>query len=276
MEDEKNNKNIENTVETEIKSNTNKDEKNQTNMENNDKTDMNKSTQTANDYKNTQNKEKKSTKTDKIVITIVIVLCSILTCLLILFGIMVVENAADKPIIYLYPENESEITVKLGNPEKLSCSYPKYEEEGWTVTAKPNGDLTYLKTGRKLYSLYWEGKDTIKAKTKEGFIVKGEDVANFLEEKLEILGLNAIEAEEFIVYWLPKMEKNKYNYVRFATIEEINEYMPLEFSKEPDTLIRVFMQFKALNNYQKVPEQKLTTPERKGFVAVEWGGTELK
>ena len=35
----------------------------------------------------------------------------------------------------------------------------------------------------------------------EGFVVKGEDSAAFLEEKLEILGLNYKEAEEFIIYW---------------------------------------------------------------------------
>ena len=54
---------------------------------------------------------------------------------------------------------------------------------------------------------------------KEGFIVKGEDTAKFLEEKLEILGLNEREAEEFIIYWLPKLEANKYNYIRFASVE---------------------------------------------------------
>ena len=58
-------------------------------------------------------------------------------------------------------------------------------------------------------------------------------------------------------------------------MEEINEYMPIEFSKEPDTLIRVLMEYKGLDEYIEVPEQKLETPTREGFVAVEWGGTEI-
>ena len=37
-----------------------------------------------------------------------------------------------------------------------------------------------------------------------------------------MLGLNDREAEEFIVYWLPKLEENKYNLIRFETAEEIN------------------------------------------------------
>ena len=180
-----------------------------------------------------------------------------------------------KPIIYLYPEKEIAVSVKLGSPEKLTCSYPKYEN-GWNVIASPDGTLVDTNTGRKLYSLYWEGLDDGKYNLEEGFVVKGDETIEFLEEKLEILGLNEFEAEEFIVYWLPKLESNKYNYIRFATMEEINKNMPLEFSVEPDTIIRVLMQYKMLDEPIEVKEQELVTPERNGFVAVEWGGSELK
>ncbi len=184
-------------------------------------------------------------------------------------------SAGEKPIIYIYPEQETKVSVTVGRPENLTHTYPKYEES-WEVIAKPNGDLVDCKTGRNLYALYWEGIDTSKSEIKEGFIVKGSETIEFLEEKLEILGLTEREAEEFIVYWLPKLQENKYNYVRFATMEEINEKMPLEFSVKPDTLIRVLMEFKGLEEYIEIPEQKLETPERKGFVVVEWGGTEIR
>ena len=186
----------------------------------------------------------------------------------------VLSSSTAKPIIYLYPEEETEISVKLGNPELITTSYPKYEN-GWNVIASPDGTLVDIETNRTLYSLYWEGKGTAECDLTEGFCIKGEDTISFLEEKLAILGLNEREAEEFIIYWLPKMESNKYNYIRFASLEEINEYMPLEFSVEPDTLIRVLMQFKALEKPIEVREQVLEMPERNGFVAVEWGGTEL-
>lgn len=180
-----------------------------------------------------------------------------------------------KPIIYLYPEKTEEITIKLGYPEKITCSYPKYEDE-WSVIANPDGTLKEIKTGKNLYSLYWEGIGTAKTNMQEGFIIKGEDSAEFLEEKLVILGLTEREAEEFIIYWLPKLESNKYNYIRFASLEEINQYMPLDFSVKPDSLIRVLMQFKGLDEPIKVEKQKLETPKRNGFVAVEWGGSEIK
>ena len=179
-----------------------------------------------------------------------------------------------KPIIYLYPEQETEIEVKLGKPEKISCSYPKYDNS-WKVKASPNGDLVDLKTGTNLYALYWEGKEDEKTKeVKEGFVVKGENTAQFLEEKLEMLGLNDKERNEFIIYWLPKLEKNKYNLIRFQTQEEIEEDMPLEITPKPDTVIRVMMEYKGLEKPIEIQEQKLQTPKRTGYVAVEWGGTE--
>lgn len=185
------------------------------------------------------------------------------------------EISIDKPVIYLYPIEETEVTVKVGNPQNLTHTYPKYENE-WRVLAKPNGDLKDLKTGRNLYALYWEGISTIEPNMKEGFVVKGEDTIKFLEEKLEILGLNEREAEEFIVYWLPKLESNKYNFIRFQTEEEINNNMPLEITPKPDTVIRILMEFKGIEEPIQMQEQKLSTPQRKGFTVVEWGGTEIK
>ena len=182
------------------------------------------------------------------------------------------ENQIDaKPIIYLYPTEETQVNVQLGYKEKITCSYPKYTT-GWNVIAQPNGDLKDIDTNKNLYSLYYESDNVVEFKVeKDGFIVKGEDSAEFLEEKLKILGLTDREAEEFIIYWLPKLEANRYNYIRFATKEEIEANMPLTITPEPDTTIRILMEYKGLENPIEVEEQRLETPERKGFVAVEWG-----
>lgn len=225
-------------------------------------------------YKNDDewNALKKNKNKASVFLAFCIVMAIILFILSIITGI--VRNFAAKPIIYIYPEVETEISVKLGKPEKITCSYPRYEGE-WKVKASTNGNLVDLKTGRNLYCLYWEGINTNSSKIKKGFVVKGEDTAKFLEEKLEILGLNEREAEEFIIYWLPKMERNNYNYIRFETMEEINKNMPLEIEPSPDTLIRVMMEFKGLRNPIDVENQILEKAERNGYTVVEWGGTEL-
>ena len=182
---------------------------------------------------------------------------------------------ADKPVIYLYPEKETDINVKLTDKNRLTCTYPKYVS-GWNVTARPDGSLTDIATGRELYSLYYECKNKVDFGTeREGFVVRGEDSASFLEEKLAVLGLSEREAEEFIIYWLPKLEANEYNYIRFAEDDEINENMPLEITPAPDKIIRVLMVFKGLDSPIKVTEQKLIPQSRTGYTVVEWGGTEI-
>ena len=183
-------------------------------------------------------------------------------------------NSEWKPIIYLFPEKEQEVTIKVNHPENFNVTYPKYDKE-WKVIAKPDGTLID-QSGRNYYSLYWESKQNKKNPIKEdGFVIKGEDTTKFLEEKLMILGLNEKEAQEFIIYWLPILEKNKYNYIRFQTMDEINSNMKLSINPKPDTLIRIRMEYKPLTKKIKVKEQKLKEIQRHGFTVVEWGGTNI-
>ena len=71
------------------------------------------------------------------------------------------------------------------------------------------------------------------------------------------------------------MEKNKYNYIRFETKEEIDNYMPLEINPKPDSIIRIVMDYKPLNEKIDVIEQELIPQERHGYSVIEWGGTEI-
>ena len=196
--------------------------------------------------------------------------------LLLIGGASLFEYVIDaKPIIYLYPTEQTEVTVKLGNPQNLTHTYPKYADK-WQVIAQPNGDLTDIQTKRSLYALYWEGINHNQPDMKTGFVVKGEDTISFLEEKLAVLGLNEREANEFIIYWLPRLESSPYNLIYFKTIAEQDKNMPLYISPKPDTVIRVMMAFKNLNAPIEVEEQVLPeTPQRNGFTVVEWGGTDL-
>ena len=226
------------------------------------------------------------------VIAVIVLSCLFVTILLILLMISiffpstfrtVVDPYRDpyhygpgekKPIIYIYPEEDMNVSISVSNPENFTTTYPKYED-GWEVKALTDGTLID-KNGKSYYALYWEGKQKNISKVKEdGFVIKGEDTAEFLEEKLEILGLNYKEKNEFIMYWLPKMENNKYNYIRFETMEEINENMELFITPKPESLIRVRMDYKPLDKKIKVKEQELTTPERTGYTVVEWGGVEI-
>ena len=178
-----------------------------------------------------------------------------------------------KPVVYLYPEEETQVTVTLDLDGTLTSTYPDYGD-GWTVTAQPDGTLTDPETGRTYYCLFWEGIIDRQFALSTGFCVAGADTAAFLEDALAQLGLTEREANEFIIYWLPRMEGNPYNLISFQT-DAYTESAGLTIDPAPDTLIRVFMAWKGLDGPVEVEPQTLTAPERTGFTAVEWGGAEL-
>lgn len=198
-----------------------------------------------------------------------------LVCMLVLGGCgpKRVEVPAAKPVIYLYPEEERSVTVELAVDGALTCTYPACEN-GWAVTAAPDGTLTDA-AGQTYNYLYWEGDLRTEYDFSTGFCVPGADTAAFLEEALSVLGLTRREANEFIVYWLPRMEGNAYNLISFQTTA-YTDAAALTITPRPDTLIRVFMAWKPLKEAVDLPTQVLTAPSREGFTAVEWGGTEVE
>ena len=177
-----------------------------------------------------------------------------------------------KPVIYLYPEEVTDVTVELDYVGELTCTYPAYRD-GWHVTAHPDGTL-YDESGQEYYCLYWEGSDQCWTMD-EGFCVAGADTAAFLEDALEKLGLNRREANEFLIYWLPLMDDNPYNLICFQDAA-YTDAAKLDISPAPDTVIRVFMTWKPLEKAVEIAPQTLTAPERTGFTVVEWGGGEVK
>ena len=195
-----------------------------------------------------------------------------LACLLALCGCIRDRTVSAKPVIYLYPEEETRVTVKLDYNGQLTCTYPAYEK-GWTVTASPDGTLTD-EAGKQYNYLYWEGTDRIRYDFSQGFCVAGANTAAFLEEALAQLGLTRREANEFIVYWLPQMESNPYNLISFQG-EAYTSHARLSIAPAPDTLLRVFMAWKPLESPVEVEPQLLTAPERSGFTAVECGGARV-
>ena len=183
-----------------------------------------------------------------------------------------------KPVIYLYPEQETKVNVQLTFNGTLTSTYPTLPPEGWTVTAQPDGTLTD-EEGRSYRYLFWEGVADVDWKQDSGFLVKAEDAREFLEQSLTQLGLNELEQNDFITYWLPKLEKNGESFVTFAA-EQYTDNAVLTVTPKPDSVLRVQMLISKVDDsnraaFQKLPEQELPRFEREGFVLVEWGGTDL-
>ena len=67
------------------------------------------------------------------------------------------EQGDAKPVIYLYPEQETTVSVSLDYAGTLTATYPAYED-GWRVTAEPDGTL-YDESGNEYSYLFWEGEN---------------------------------------------------------------------------------------------------------------------
>ncbi len=177
-----------------------------------------------------------------------------------------------KPVIYLYPEEETAVTVTLDYSGQLTCTYPAYDD-GWTITAKPDGTLTDA-DGQTYSYLYWEGVSDTEYDLSQGFCVPGADTAAFLENALARLGLTRREANEFIIYWLPRMACNPYNLITFQR-DVYTDHAVLHITPEPDSVLRVFMAWKPLESAIDIPAQEFSPFDRTGFAVVEWGGSEI-
>mgnify|MGYP001743908770 FL=1 len=195
------------------------------------------------------------------------------------------EVLDEKPVVYVYPEEEQGLTMTIDVKGTLDMVYPAPErqvqtEEGtrasWTISAAPDGTLTDA-SGRSYPYVFWEGP--VRQDTPErGFIVAREDVVPFLEEKLGQLGLSDKEAADFITYWAPRIRANEYTFVSFDA-SSYAQQVTYSFADEagapvePYTFIRVFMTIRAADANEEVTPQVFgPTPTRSGFTVVEWGG----
>lgn len=172
-----------------------------------------------------------------------------------------------KPVIYLYPTEETQVNVKLG--ATITKSEPVYNN-GWQVMAKPNGELTF---GDKIYqSLYWEGTGQDYPIVNQGFVVAKADLERTLKEQVAKLGLNDKESADFMAFWLPKMPKTAYTRLTWFGTKDINRLAPLTITPKPDTVIRIFLDFQGLNQKIDLKPQVLSAIPRQGFTVIEWGG----
>ena len=197
-----------------------------------------------------------------------------LVSILVLAGCNPDKNVDAKPVIYLYPETTTEVSVKLEYQGELNCTYPEYKD-GWHVLAQPDGTITDIETQKEYSYLFWEGLSEVKYDMNKGYVIKGSYTAEFLQSILAEMGLTPKEYNEFIVYWLPKMQENPYNLITFQT-DVYTENALLKISPEPDSILRVFMAYEALEKPVTVVEPIIEPFTRSGFTVVEWGGTEIK
>lgn len=205
-----------------------------------------------------------------------------------------------KPVIYLYPQQTTNVTVRLDTSVQLTTHIPQYQN-GWHVLAEPDGTLSNLSTHKepcKQYEvahfgaeyasqacqqnrypyLFWAGnvRATAMPQSKGGWVVTNNQLNDFLSEKLTEMGFVAKEKNDFLSYWVPMMRRQAapFYQISFLQTRELGMLFPMVVTPQPDTIFRIFMDYSPL---QAMPDQlptpqKLDRIERVGFTLIEWGG----
>lgn len=185
-----------------------------------------------------------------------------------------VIETIEKPVIYVYPEKTTDVSVKLNIHGEDPFFYPSYND-GWKFTAQPNGELDF---GKNQYNyLFWEAsiRSTLsQQQLSTGFFVEGENVVSFLEEKLSEVGLTSKEQADFITYWGPRLAKNDLNFVHFEFNESCDRYADIDISPMPDHINRIYMIWGVVSEKHAIEAQEMKPFNRNGFDVLEWGGQE--
>lgn len=178
-----------------------------------------------------------------------------------------------KPAIYLYPKEKTDVDVKIAPKGKTTLTIPQYPKDGWKITAYPDGKI---ESENKFYDyLYYEAQipnELIDEKTKEGYVISYNELELTLNTLLPKLGLNKKESDEFLDYWLKALPKSNYYFIGVVPQKLFDNISPLNISPSPDTIIRVILYFKPLDQEINVSLPNITNIQRKGFTVVEWGG----
>jgi hypothetical protein len=184
-----------------------------------------------------------------------------------------------KPVIYLYPETETQIDIQLNTSGDLTFTYPKYND-GWSVTADSLGNIT--SNGETFNYLFWEGEhqfNTAKLDRNQGVIVPQNELVSYLEGALTKFGFTSKERADFITYWVPNMKDVTNLYIYFLFNEACDEFATLDISPEPSQTARFYMLWEdAGNDYNEIGllPQEIPTFNRDGFTVLEWGGAKIE
>jgi len=169
------------------------------------------------------------------------------------------------PYIYLYPENQTDISVELGLVPggQIVESEPPYNN-GWNVNVSPDGIID----GMYEY-LYYESLQPVPLDSRFGWVFDGSDLESELRNLLSNIGFIKKEIDDFIEFWIPKLGNADY-YAVYP--QDVESFVTLNITPRPDNILRTLLLIRPLANHINIP----TPPEpeifiRDGFTVAEWG-----
>ena len=170
------------------------------------------------------------------------------------------------PNIYLYPETTTNVQVSLGFPSggHVTVSEPEYGNL-WNVVVTPDGIID----GKHPY-LFYETLVPIPIETETGWLLDGNNLEQEFRTLLADLGFVGREIDDFIDYWLPRLEGPPYYAVYLQQPEQMTTF---NISPAPQSVLRALFAFRALEHPVAIASPRIPPFTRSGFTVVEWGVT---
>ncbi|TEA12097.1 Ubiquitin-60S ribosomal protein L40 [Colletotrichum sidae] len=238
---------------------------------------------------------------------------------------MVFRFRGGKPAVYLLsptPIEDISVSVALSHHWTFSTIYPLTEPRAlsgrrcaisWKVSTKANGDLSDYGTGLDCRYLFWEADAVADANALESdvypfnpqnpklrragssaFILSFNDFVPYLDRALKSMTLTTEMRTDFVVYWLPALQKIRdrgldvaFDFVPQADLEKV---ATLDTKPGPEAVARIFLLFDGVAKGAArsiIDMDGVDWPARIGmdakamqntslFRVLEWGGMEAK
>jgi hypothetical protein len=173
-----------------------------------------------------------------------------------------------KPNIYLYPEEQIELDVHISFPHggQIAASEPPYGD-GWRLVVEPSGLIN-----EEYEFLFYESFQPDYGQYDSGWVLAREKLETFFRNNMAQTSFNEAEIDDFIEYWMPRLIEYPYYAIYPQYNEQLAEMIKLEFSVEPQSLIRLIYSVRGLeSNNLTIQEPTIPSFAREGFTVTEWG-----
>lgn len=179
-----------------------------------------------------------------------------------------------KPNIYIYSQEEREVTVAFDQPELLTVTIPEYQDS-WKVTADAEGRLTDASGGAYDFLFYESISEAFLFETEEGWRVPADGRKECFETILFDLGFQENETADFTEFWTEKLDPDT-DYLMYPQgTERVDLAMPVTITEEPECLERIWFVFTE-DGGRSVEEPAGYELTRGGegcrYYVLEWGG----
>ena len=176
------------------------------------------------------------------------------------------------PSIYFYPETPIEINLVIAH-DKITFADP-FIADTYNLTATTNGNLDFV--GMKRNRFYYEYKDVKFDRPNQGWIIISDRINDFIKNEIsKKLGLSENETSDLIKDINANLAVNPISkpFLCVGLIDqtEITEKLPFTILPKPDSINRIHLFLKSVQDKKPTQKPELNRINRHGFSVIEVG-----